>query len=158
MKTSLLPISKAKTAYGLLSDVCKVILAEPKRVFMPAWGGVPGNKDQVLQGFGLTRLLPNVSGPECGTIGCIGGWSECLLRDRPGADGRRQDVFEIFKFTSFSDGAVFTQGLFYLLYMWAVEDTAYGTRAYATAVVKKIRRFQKTHAKHLKSLKIGTAA
>lgn len=68
---SLIPKSKAKTAYGLLSEVAALVRAEPKRLAMAIWT-TDGDED----------LPPTGVFPACGTVGCIGGWTETLMRER----------------------------------------------------------------------------
>lgn len=68
-KTSALPKSKAKTAYGLLSYVRKLILAQPLRYDQGDWLAKPDDEDgyEPAKGF-----------PECGTVGCVAGWVKTL--------------------------------------------------------------------------------
>jgi hypothetical protein len=62
-----LPTSKAKTAYGLLSEIRALILAEPKRY----------NQHDVLD-----YVEPDeADAPACGTVGCVAGWT-CVLKVR----------------------------------------------------------------------------
>ena len=67
MSKSLIPQSKAKTAYGLLSEVRRAILDEPKRY---------------NQEFFISRKSEGNDGddafPTCGTIGCVAGWIATL--------------------------------------------------------------------------------
>lgn len=65
-KRSLIPKSKAKTAYGLLSEVRALILAEPKRYDQARW---------ISHGSGDNY-------PRCGTIGCVAGWVDTLKPSR----------------------------------------------------------------------------
>lgn len=60
MKLKAIPLSRAKTAWGHLQHVKRIILAEPKRVDM---GTFKGTK------------LPTVGGPACGTVACFAGWT-----------------------------------------------------------------------------------
>lgn len=59
--------SRSKTAYGLLSEIRRLILAEPRRYNQYDW------------------LKTNERGPlapACGTVGCVGGWTVFLKRDK----------------------------------------------------------------------------
>jgi hypothetical protein len=63
--------TKAKTAWDLLNEVCRIIEAEPQRYNQGQW----------------VRLVEkdNKSGytyPECGTIGCVAGWVDILTEGR----------------------------------------------------------------------------
>lgn len=63
MALKALPRSKAKTAWGLMVDVKKAILADPKRADMRVYEN---------------PLAPQNGGPACGTVGCIAGWVAIL--------------------------------------------------------------------------------
>lgn len=63
MKLKLIPVSKAKTALGLLGDVKRAILQEPKRADMTTY---------------TDRIHPEEGGPACGTVGCVAGWISLL--------------------------------------------------------------------------------
>lgn len=65
---SLIPKSKAKTAYGLLGGVCAVITAEPLRLDMQI---------VCLRDPAAVSVRYNKS-PVCGTVGCIAGWALTL--------------------------------------------------------------------------------
>lgn len=67
MSKSAMPVSKAKTAYGLLSEIRKLILEEPKRYNQ--------NYDLVTEG----AFLGSEVMPACKTIGCVAGWC-CALK------------------------------------------------------------------------------
>lgn len=57
-----LPISTAKTAYSLLSDIAQLALDEPKRMRMAT-----------VLAVGDTNSFP-----ACKTVGCIAGWTDML--------------------------------------------------------------------------------
>ena len=64
-KGSKVPYSTARTSYGLLTDVIRAILDEPKRVYMGDWKMSSFNMAIFLADKGVKK------GPACGTIGCI---------------------------------------------------------------------------------------
>lgn len=66
-----IPRSKAKTVLGLLKDVKRVILEEPKRANM---------------GVFYKEISPSYGGPACGTVGCFAGWV-CLMATGKMGDG-----------------------------------------------------------------------
>lgn len=68
---SKLPTSRAKTAYGLLSDVCRVIVAEPKRYAQSIY---IERANEPFKQFD--------EHPACGTIGCVAGWVATLKTQR----------------------------------------------------------------------------
>lgn len=73
-----LPVSKAKTAYGLLSEIAALAIAEPKRMLMSEW-------KITLETVTEEGIQPKGGFPACGTVGCIGGWVETLKPSSPGA-------------------------------------------------------------------------
>lgn len=142
-----LPTSKAKTAYGLLSEIAALALQEPKRMRMSTW---LNRKAKRMYGADAT--------PACGTVGCIAGWGAILAGtkreqralERSGAEfdgvipwkaiGARifglneSDALQLFK----ADGIAGNQG----------------TLQHARNVVKCIRRFQQQHAAQLKAKRV----
>lgn len=70
MAKNAMPVSKAKTAYGLLSEIRKLILEEPKRYDQTAWKREMSERDEEYR-------------PACGTTCCIAGWVETLKSSRP---------------------------------------------------------------------------
>lgn len=68
-KVKSFPKSRARTAFGLLSEIQKIILAEPKRydqtdvLSLKSDSGV-GSDDKYF--------------PSCGTVGCVAGWVAVL--------------------------------------------------------------------------------
>ncbi len=69
-KTSVIPKSKAKTAFGLLSEVRKLIIDEPKRYDQTAWLYRDGDPQLVE--------VPSLGYPKCGTVACVAGWVATL--------------------------------------------------------------------------------
>jgi hypothetical protein len=91
---SKLPTSRAKTAYGLLSEIAKLALEEPKRMSMGFWidRRVDDDGDE-------WQWRPSRGWPTCGTVGCIGGWTETLragyASDTLGIDGdQAEELFQ----------------------------------------------------------------
>lgn len=117
-----LPKSDAKTAYVLLSDIIRLSMQEPKRMRMDSWS---------MQWFGN-------DGPPCGTVGCIGGWTEVLRpNSRAGAtlrltEDQKQELF-------------FGQ---------LCEDRSQGTLRHAKRVAAHIRRFQRRNSAQLKATRV----
>lgn len=72
-KRSLIPKSKAKTAYGLLSEIRALILAEPLRY----------DQRDTLTIIPRRELASHPTAPACGTIGCVAGWVGALKHSRP---------------------------------------------------------------------------
>lgn len=136
-KRSLIPKSKAKTAYGLLSEIAKLALAEPKRLRMGMW-------------LDREAALTFEDAPACGTVGCIAGWAVMLRGTR-----KQQREMETNVYCDFSDApAAAVLGLdsdqAHELFNPQV-DGSYGTLTHARNAVRRIRRFQKQHAKQLKA-------
>lgn len=72
METSTkIPKSKAKTAYGLLSEVRTLILAEPLRYNQHDWLSRKEDHGDLRIRF-----------PACGTVGCVAGWVATLKAGR----------------------------------------------------------------------------
>ncbi len=69
---SKITVSKAKTAYGLLSEIAALAIAEPKRIDMARWLVKQVDVDNNLV------EAPMLGFPECGTVGCVGGWVDTL--------------------------------------------------------------------------------
>lgn len=62
------PVSKAKTAYGLLGEIPKLILQEPKRY----------DQTCVLEVAPKDGRHNPSNYPPCGTVGCVAGWTVAL--------------------------------------------------------------------------------
>lgn len=135
---SKMPTSRAKTAYGLLSDVKRVILAEPLRLDM----GIV-----CLRGSSL-QFRDRV--PDCGTVGCIAGWA-LSLKGRTSNDeenhGNTRDAQELLGL-DFKDA----QSLFFVDRL--VQASNKQTAAHAKATARHITRFQKAHAAQLKAKRV----
>lgn len=82
MKTKALPKSKAKTAYGLLSEVRRLILEEPKRYDQGAFICRIGGK-------GRSWDLDPEQAPACGTVGANYSEGTPCIRSRGQRSGKR---------------------------------------------------------------------
>src|SRR5687768_12958898 len=82
MAKSAMPVSKAKTAYGLLGEVRQIILDEPKRYDQSCW---LMNDDDIFRFKYGDAVEENI--PACGTVGCVAGWVVALKRRRTGHIG-----------------------------------------------------------------------
>lgn len=144
MALKALPRSKAKTAWGLMADVKRAILAEPKRADMTSVIGY---------------LAPTEGGPACGTVGCVAGWVAVLGRKYPSpyeiemsnAVGvARALLGEVNYFTVGQYGHyVFNAGA-----GDACDTTNPNTPAHARAVAKRIDKFMRVNEKALKARKL----
>lgn len=135
--TTKIPKSKAKTAYGVLSDVATLALKEPMRIAMATWRqqGDPGEtipSDSIF-------ALRTVTLPKCGTVGCIGGWTETIV---PVRRGRYHSAMAILGLDSAQQNELF--------YPKALTDApVQQTQEHALAVVTHIRKFQKKYKAQL---------
>lgn len=148
MKLRPIPKSKAKTAWGLLADVKRAILAEPKRADM---------------GVFRRTVRPEHGGPACGTVGCFAGWVTLLHNPRwpappssvwepsPIANKAHEILGEGCNFYTVPgpDDYVFNSGD-----GDACQRTRAGTKAHARAVVARIDKFMRVNAKVLKAKKV----
>lgn len=136
MAKAKLPVSRARTAYGLLSEIAALALAEPKRMRM----SVTLLRDDPAS-------APNFY-PACGTVGCIAGWTTVLK-------GLRTDPF----------GGVLSSAARTLGLIGEQEDdlfcdvplcsaTNQQTVAHAKAVARHIREFQKKYRHQLLAKKV----
>ena len=135
MRSKALPKSRAKTAYGLLSEIAALGLAEPKRIQMGIYlhqQGVDADPDDYY--------------PACGTVGCIAGWT-CILKSLGWLGSIWGPAMELL-------GLNLDQAneLFHDESLCAAPDQQ--TKAHAKAVAKHIHRFQKKYAAQLKAKKV----
>lgn len=136
MRLKAIPRSRAKTAWGLLQDVKRAILAEPKRVNM---------------GVFIEDKLPEDGGPACGKVGCFAGWVSILA----GAPDRywsttARNLLGPADYNTVGPGAdVFNAGT-----GDRCETTRSGTAAHARAVVARINKFMRVNAKLLKARRL----
>jgi len=142
----LVPKSKAKTAYGLLSDIAKTITDEPKRYNQGQWL-VTLNDDQrkAYEAYGDPA-------PKCGTIGCVAGWAVTLKRAPListffNGDSVQATAADLLDLSTDQQSELF-----------GVPDQFEGkepqTRAYARMGVAHIRKFQKKYRAQLLKTKV----
>ena len=131
-----MPTSKAKTAYGLLTEIAALAIAEPKRIAMSTWRQTASSGVMVLTHTVFPNAPRAVTMPACGTVGCIGGWFQTLSGRSP---------YEVI-------GDTLQEELCYphALCCAAKQQTA----AHARAVVAHIRRFQKKYRAFLLATKV----
>jgi hypothetical protein len=146
-KLKSLPLSKAKTAYGLLQDVKRAMLAEPKRVTMTCFVG---------------KQAPEENGPACGTVGCFAGWVNLLSGNfTPCADDDNAKNVLGYDLNYFlqGDGENLERNETFYVFNGGFGDgitgLQQGTRRYAQAVVRRINRFIKVNEKALRARKLG---
>lgn len=136
--SKLIPLSKAKTAYGLLRDVQKAIASEPKRANM---------------GTFTETLSPAEGGPACGTVGCFAGWVSLLagqgmISNDIGA--RKLLGYDLnYHFGGSGSGYVFNSGS-----GDACVHFQSGTPEHARAVVQRIEGFIQRNLKALKARRL----
>lgn len=150
MKFAPLPRSKAKTAFGLLGEVRKIILAEPKRY---------------NQGDSISVRRPRNDGgdeseywPACGTIGCVGGWVYALkypgrvrFMQRTSRYPIKNPLDAAQEVLGLTDAQAST--LFYSSAAGAL-DWEQGRKNHARRGAAHIARFQKKYAKQLKGTSV----
>lgn len=125
-----IPTSKAKTAFRLLTEVIDLVADEPKRMDMGEWHSTAGSDVAPRRGF-----------PKCGTVGCIGGWCETL---KPGHDV--SDLLDL--------SADQLDELCYHKSLIEHAESFGQTRVHANRVIAHIRRFQKKYAAQLKAKRV----
>ena len=143
MAKGAMPVSKAKTAYGLLSEIRKLILAEPNRYFQGAWRLTKDN------------LTEDEKMPACGTIGCVAGWVDVLKSKRPlpanaawerGIEFQRRGM-EILGLSNSQAGRLFDgEAAGFRIRIGVVEHARRGA--------EHIARFQKRYAAQLKAKRV----
>lgn len=139
----LIRLSKAKTAYGLLRDVQKAIIEEPRRANM---------------GVYTCKLNPDTDpyAPACGTVGCVAGWISLLS-----GQGRVDDDIPARKLLD-PKGDVLDLNTVgpYRNYVFnggegdACNRTTPGTPEHAGAVVQRIETFIQRNLKALKARRL----
>jgi hypothetical protein len=137
-KKSALPKSTAKTAYGLLSEIRRLILAEPLRYNQGAW----------LTFRDAGRVYDQA--PACGTVGCVAGWVCALKADDPGAVEQRWRGVEDFARRTLR----LTERLSDELFNGDVAGVDYQTKGHARRGARHIARFQKRYAAQLKATRV----
>jgi len=140
-RSTKVPTSKAETAYELLTDVCRVILDEPRRYAQACFIARPGGRGGAQDSRGFNKQ------PACGTMGCIAGWIVTLKQgDRFSYKNTRHEANQIL-------GMDETEDLFAGNLLDGVKANQ-GTMAYARAGVTRIRAFQNAHATQLKAKRV----
>ena len=139
MGKNAMPKSKAKTAYGLLSEIRKLILEEPRRYDQEAWRYSTHN---------------TAMAPACGTTACVAGWVVTL----------KSTAFEGRDWEMISDEAARILGLdkaridsFELFDSNAAGYCGYDIRSrtrHAKRGAAHIEAFQKKYATQLKAKKV----
>jgi len=135
---SKLPKSKAKTAYGLLSEVRRLILAEPKRYNQYCLLTVRSSRSNALRGNYFTDF------PSCGTIGCVAGWVATLK-----ADSVRGDIWNKARHILGLDER---EGE--ILFWASAAQGPSQSLQHARNGAKHIARFQTRHAAQLKAKRV----
>lgn len=135
MSTTKIPKSKAKTAYGLLSEIATLALAEPLRLHMGVWKADPTDPDQEwCSGVKAGELTY----PACNTVACIGGWAETLKPHQPVGITLGLDLNRLEELTQPS--------------WWRTREGQ--TPEHARKAVAHIRRFQKKYRAQLLAKKV----
>lgn len=149
-KLKALPRSRAKTAYGLVSDVIRAVLDEPKRADMGTFIG---------------SLPPEIGGPACGTVGCFAGWVAILGRRqgetpptyhqcRGNATNLLGNDINYHTATGGSDDYPDDENYVFNGGGPDIKGNA-GTVRYARSVAARIRKFQKINAVALKAKRLA---
>lgn len=132
--TKSIPKSRAKTAYGLLSEIRALILAEPKRYDQTTF--IARENDAWSFVLGLKM-------PACGTVGCVAGWVATLKGPRDfsyeDASMIAEDILGVPCHDLFNGGAVKQRPQ---------------TAAHAKAGAHHIAKFQKEHRAQLLAKKV----
>lgn len=142
MSKNAMPVSKAKTAYGLLSEIRKLILEEPKRYNQTDW----------LRTGKVTKMIYRDGAPACGTVGCVAGWVIALK-----ANPKKVDMYElptiagrILGIKGDYDYGGQVRELFHSDAAGVREDIS----THAERGAEHIAKFQKKYAKQLKAKKV----
>jgi hypothetical protein len=136
--TKNVPKSKAKTAYGLLSEVRKLILEEPLRYNQACF--IERRKDWESSHLSMPHFAA------CGTMGCVAGWVATLKHpDEFSYCETSRLAAEILGLTSDQEDLLFDG------------EAAKGreqTLAHAKSGAAHIARFQKKYEKQLKATRV----
>ncbi|SRR5581483_3597442 len=139
-KTSLK--SRAKTAYGLLSEIAKLALDEPKRLRMGTYLSQRNEYDpEDPPHIGVQQW------PACGTIGCIAGWAKFLTDAPSNGEGMGEVARRVLGLSHEQATELFHDEAL-------VHDDERGTKAHAKAAVRHLRAFQKANAAQLKTTRV----
>lgn len=127
--------SKAKTAYALLSEVARLIRAEPKRYYQGTFMERRAKGDTAPKGF-----------PPCGTVACIAGWVVVLK-------GPKQVEYQDVELMA-QDILGPTLDTSRLFFGGSCQGTLAQTAAHAKAGAANIRAFQKAHKAQLMAKRV----
>ena len=145
-----LPLSRAKTAYGLVMDAAKAVAEEPRRADMRMFISGPGDG-------------PRSGKPACGTVGCFAGWID-ILSGRATQNGALAEDYD--SYDDYTATMILGRDLNYCTvgdeqrYVFnsgggdACEHTDPRTKAHANAVVARIKHFARVNEEQLKARKL----
>ncbi len=141
MTKTKIPKSRAKTAYGLLSEVCRVIAEEPRRycqrIFIKR-----GEPEAVVEDVAF-----DLGFPSCGTVGCVAGWVATLRNPE------RQ--FSYFGTSVLAQKALgLTNAQTYELFDGYAVDGPMQTAIHAQNGIAHIKRFQAKYKTRLKAKRL----
>ncbi len=142
-----LPTHNAKTAYGLLNAIARVITEEPKRLDMSV---VCYRKERLLRDA-ITDLEWNkIKIPACGTVGCIAGWALVLtgLTSESTAIGNETWMAEMVL------GLTPNQGKELFFPPALIGGSERQTVKHVNDTVKHIRKFQRANKAQLQNTKL----
>jgi hypothetical protein len=142
MAKNAMPVSKAKTAYGLLSEIRKLILEEPRRYDQGAW--LLNDEDSFSFKYGSDALA---AVPACGTIGCVAGWVVALQRRTPHDFMIATEAADILGLTSEQRTSLFRPNA-------SGDREKIGPERHAQRGAAHIARFQHKHAAQLRAKRI----
>jgi hypothetical protein len=142
MSKKAMPISKAKNAYDLLTDVIDLIVEEPLRYNQGNWRQTEAD-DYFATDF-----------PPCGTVCCVGGWVDLLKSKTPAKDvedftvarGVGASARQILGLSAPQARELFTPE--------CTEGSSPQTDEHARLGVLHIRKFQKKYAAKLKAKRV----
>jgi hypothetical protein len=137
---------KAKTAYGLLSNIIRIIEKDARHMRMGQWIMDPDN-------------LLEAERPECGTVGCIGGWIDTITERRNYRNA--QKTLGFLRMSPLTESGDYSpeyleedRAIEGLMFGELCSASGQGTKKHARAVIKVIRKFQKTHKARLLKTKV----
>lgn len=139
-----IPKSKARTAYGLLSEVCKIIRDEPKRYNQLAVLVKQDNYSSVNLSY-FTKL----GFPSCGTVGCVAGWVHELKGNKN--DWVLSSAGRILGLINNQVNEFFNENALHELNKEGFEPQ---TKEYAELGVQHIQAFQEKYKKQLLAKKV----
>ncbi len=133
MKGKLPRLRRRVTAYTFLRSVLpKVVLEEPRRMHMAVWRDTSYGMDERHK-------------PACGTIGCIGGWTEVMVQGGSPWRHARRPARQILGLTPEQ-----AEVLFYPLKLTG--ELHQGTLRHARAAVAHMQAFAEKHKAQLQAV------